>query len=215
MEVFGQTRSRLRRDHALITPDTHVNSPLVGWQNASAVIHISPEMGARFWQYSALLGENAISDLPATGSERMIYVRDGEVQLEHEGKEDALASGGFAFLPAGYAHAIKTGAGGSASLLVIEKKYSPLGAEKPGPQPIVGNAVKIKGEPFMGDSDAVLQTLLPVTPDYDMAVNVFTYQPVGHYPKSKFIRWSTDWKCSAAWGFIDCRTIITRLPPET
>ena len=52
---FGTTRSRVTQQYALITPDTHVNSLLVGWRNASAVIHISPEMGARFTQYTATL----------------------------------------------------------------------------------------------------------------------------------------------------------------
>ena len=55
MDVFGQTRSRLANDYALITPDTHVNSPLVGWENSSAVVHISPEMGSRFTQYLSLI----------------------------------------------------------------------------------------------------------------------------------------------------------------
>ena len=55
MDVFGATRSRVSRNYALITPDTHVSSPLVGWERATAMVHISPALGARFTQYTAIL----------------------------------------------------------------------------------------------------------------------------------------------------------------
>ena len=183
MEVFGQTRSRLARDHALITPDTHVVSPLVGWQNASSVVHISPEMGARFLQYTAVLNENSISALPAAGAQRMFYVREGAVRLQHGDQNDVLQVGGFAFLPAGYSHSITTDAGGAANLIVFEKNYLTLQGQDGGAEPVIGNAAEIDGEPFMGDPDAVLQTLLPITPLYDMAVNIFTYQPGATLPQ--------------------------------
>lgn len=183
MEVFGHTRSRLARDHALITPDTHVVSPLVGWQNSTAFVHISPEMGARFLQYTAVLAENAVSGLPASGTQRLVYVREGSVQLHHGQQEEQLSSGGFAFLPAGYAHSITTGPGGAARLIVFEKVYTALEGHDGSPEPVIGNAADIAGEPFMGDPDAILQTLLPVTPVYDMAVNIFTYQPGATLPQ--------------------------------
>ena len=37
--------------------------------------------------------------------------------------------------------------------------------------------------PFLGDPDARLQTLLPNEPSFDLAVNVFTYQPGAALPQ--------------------------------
>ena len=61
MDLFAATRSRISANHALITPDTHVRSPLIGWDKAEAVIHISPRLGARFIQYSAYLDAGGLS----------------------------------------------------------------------------------------------------------------------------------------------------------
>ena len=35
----------------------------------------------------------------------------------------------------------------------------------------------------MGDEDARLKTLLPIAPEFDMAVNIFTYQPGATLPQ--------------------------------
>ena len=129
------------------------------------------------------LAANAVSELPAAGVQRLVYVRNGSVQLQHGGKQTQLDHGGFAFFPAGYLHSITTTANGSANLIVFEKTYFCLEGQDDEPAPIVGKAAEIAGEPFMGDPDAILQTLLPIKPAYDMAVNIFTYQPGATLPQ--------------------------------
>jgi (S)-ureidoglycine aminohydrolase len=172
------------RNYALVTPDTHVVSPLIGWRNASAVVHISPELGARFVQYTATLSAGAVSAMPGQGMERFVYVLGGEVQLSLGGKQQELKVGGFAYLPAGAEHRLTTGeaATETARLAVFEKRYQPLGGVAP-PQPRVGHVREIPGDVFMGDPDLRLQVLLPVEPAFDMAVNVFTYQPGATLPQ--------------------------------
>jgi (S)-ureidoglycine aminohydrolase len=49
--------------------------------------------------------------------------------------------------------------------------------------PIVGRVADAAGVPFMGDEDARLQTLLPTDERFDMAVNVFSYQPGAALPQ--------------------------------
>ena len=192
MQVFGQTRSKHSGDYALITPDTHVNSPLVGWTNTSAVIHISPEMGARFTQYTATMGENSQSGLPGETVQRFVYVQEGNCKLtidtKHTGKDLAppsadvheLTPGSFAFIPAEMRHVIACDS--SAKLVVFEKLYQPH-PDWGDPDPVVGHSDKVEGMPFMGDEDARLQTLLPIVPEFDMAVNIFTYQPGATLPQ--------------------------------
>ena len=183
MDIFGNTRSHLARDHALITPDTHVRSPLVGWKKASAVTHISPHIGARFLQYTAHLDADATSATPGVGIQRFVYVRDGTVQVTiqlPDQQQHDLAEGGYAFIPAGCRHTITSD--GAAALIVFEKRAEPFLGEA-APEAIFGNVANVDGEPFMGDPDTQLQTLLPDSPQFDMAVNILTYQPGATLPQ--------------------------------
>ena len=188
MQIFGQTRSKHKSNYALITPDTHVNCPLVDWENTSAVIHIAPEMGARFTQYTATMEAGGTSALPGQTVQRFIFVQQGSCELDllpdAPAKEaeasHSLKAGAYAFIPAGKAHLIRCAS--AATLVVFEKEYQhhpDYGA----PAVVVGNASEVAGEPFMGDEDARLQTLLPIAPEFDMAVNIFTYQPGATLPQ--------------------------------
>ena len=49
-------------------------------------------------------------------------------------------------------------------------------------KPIVAHEREVKGQPFLGNEDARLQVLLPDDPAFDMAVNIFTYQPGATLP---------------------------------
>jgi (S)-ureidoglycine aminohydrolase len=181
--VSGLTRSRVARHYALITPDTHVVSPLIGWRNASAVVHISPELGARFIQYTAALAPGAASAMPGRGIQRLVYILSGEVHLDLGGRQPDLAAGSFAYLPADVEHRITTRENTAevARLAVFEKRYQPLDGGPP--QPRIGHQRDVPGDVFMNHPDLRLQVLLPVEPAFDMAVNVFTYQPGATLPQ--------------------------------
>lgn len=178
---LGQTRTHVARDHALITPDGHVVAALPGWRDTPGIVLISPVMGAGFCQYLAMLGKASASAPPPQGVERVVFVRDGEVQLTLADKTHRLSSdgGGFAFIPPGLPHAIACSA--SATLIVFEQRYQPL----PGvaaPQPVVGHAADRTASPFLGDPQAMLAPLLPADPAFDLAVNLFTFQPGAALP---------------------------------
>jgi (S)-ureidoglycine aminohydrolase len=181
---FGTTRSCIQRNYAVITPDTYVMAPLVGWKNASTVIHISPEMGARFTQYTTIMHADSISASPGPKIERCLFVLDGVVTLSMSDSDRRLTAGGFAFLPAGTDHQLvrEAGDGLDARLAVFEKHYQP--SESAGiPEPRVGRVDDVLAVPFMGDPALALQALLPAEPAYDMAVNVFTFQPGATLPQ--------------------------------
>ena len=186
MEVFGQTRSRVTSHYALITPDTHVTSPLIDWEQTSAVVHISPEMGATFTQYTATMQPGGRSGLPGPAIQRFVYVLQGSVSLSLSTSGDSktaenqeLETGAYAFVPADTQHLLESEKG--ARLVVFEKPFqSHPDFDSPGP--VVGHQRDVPGEPFLGDEDARLQTFLPIEPEYDMAVNLFTYQPGATLP---------------------------------
>ena len=48
--------------------------------------------------------------------------------------------------------------------------------------PRLGQEQDVEGQPFLGDPDALLKTLLPNDPAFDLAVNIFTYRPGATLP---------------------------------
>src|SRR5207302_8189317 len=48
---------------------------------------------------------------------------------------------------------------------------------------LMGHESDVPSSPFMDDPDAQLKVLLPDTPAYDMAVNIFTYRPGAMLPQ--------------------------------
>jgi (S)-ureidoglycine aminohydrolase len=180
MELFGTTRSRVGRDHALICPDSFVRSPLPGWTNTQCVILIAPPMGARFMQYLAYMEPGAIAGPPADGIERFVYILEGMVGFtQRGGVEVGYGPGGYAYIPAGADVSIVASA--PSRINVFEKRFVPL-AVQPMPQFLHGNERDVPGVPFMGDPDALLQVLIPDKPSSDLAVNLFRFQPGAALP---------------------------------
>ena len=179
MTLFGMARSRVRRDHALIAPDSFVTSQLPGWEQTDVVVLISPHMGARFTQYLATMNAGAVAQ-PAKGQvERVLFVLDGEVTLHADKNEHRLTTGCFAFLPPG--GNARLSAQSLVRLNVFEKRYLPLAGACP-PELRFGQEQALEGVPFLGDPDAVLKTFLPTEPAFDLAVNLFTFRPGAALP---------------------------------
>lgn len=179
-ELFGHTRDCLKERYALRTPAGFVPSWLPGWSNAVVIAQISPGMGARFCQWQVAFEKTGEGRGGTGGNEYCVYMLDGHCAATFGGKKNRLTAGSFAFLPPRTDfYFSQPGAG--ARLLVFEKKYEPLPGHET-PQILVGHAGKIPGLPFLGNKDALLQTLLPADPSFDMAVNIFTYQPGATLP---------------------------------
>ncbi len=170
---FGVTRTVVESNHAIIGPDGHVLSPLAGWQDAEGVVLISPALrggGPRFVQYLVHGSSGCRSTGAAAGVERLVYVLQGSATLDGS----KMGADTFAWFPADDSYELTAGDG--ASLLVFEKLYEPL-AGVASPARVTGSLSDAPCDPFMGDSDAMLATLLPVEAAFDMAVNVFSFQP--------------------------------------
>lgn len=172
MHKLGETRSRYRHDHLLQTPDTFVFAPLPGMTRATAAIHAAPAMGADFTQYTAVL-ENEGTLGPAMGS-RFLYVIEGSVAVEVQGKKNTLQTRGYAILPVGVEHTVT--ALEASRLAVLEKRYTPLAAT-PEPTVILGDESNIPPTALMGDDDLQVRAMVPDHPSWDFAVNTMTYAP--------------------------------------
>jgi (S)-ureidoglycine aminohydrolase len=178
-DLYGHTRSVVAGRYALITPAGFVSAPLPGWPGAACTVVISPALGARFAQLLVELGPGSAGRGERPDEELLLFVRGGELRLRASGLSAQLGPGGYAYIPPGCPYQIEPNP--SASLLVFQRRYAPLpGVAAPGP--IAGSEHDIPGAPFMGDEAALLKNLLPDTPAFDMAVNIFTFQPGATLP---------------------------------
>ena len=191
----GLTRTSVHARHALLTPDgLRVVSRLPGWDAAAqVVVAISPAMGARsFTQLHVELPAGAAGRLKAgdlwtrvsagvVEASRVFYVVAGLVEVSIGDRSETLATGGFAYVPPLTDWQV-TGAGaGGGRLVIFQKPYVPLElAELPGVH--VSHVDHCPSAPFLGDPDAMLTTLLPDEPAFDMAVNVFRFAPGASLP---------------------------------
>jgi (S)-ureidoglycine aminohydrolase len=71
----GETRSVLRRDFLLHTPDAFVRTPMPGVTKGMAIVHASPRLGAGFLQYTAEL--DAGGELAPVPEQRFCWVLEG------------------------------------------------------------------------------------------------------------------------------------------
>ena len=172
MHNLGQTRSSHQRNHLLLTADTFVRTPLPGMKNCSAIVHISPALGAKFSQYTAEF--EAGGEMGAVSWQRFLFVLEGKVQLVVEGRERELSAQAYAYLPQGLSHYVRGVT--RARVAVIEKSYQALDSAKP-PELIISHEDEVASHPLGDDPWLQVKCLLPDVMSFDFAVNTMTYQP--------------------------------------
>ncbi len=172
MHHLGATRSSLKPDHLLQTPDTFVRTPLAGAEGVEVIIHASPQLGARFTQMTAEFV--AGGSLPPAPAQRFVYVLDGKLEIKVGGKRRVLSAEGYAYLPQGVPHTVRSP--GIARAAVIEKPYA-AAAGAPTPEALFADEDDVAAVPVMGDHALRVRTLMPDCPAYDFAVNTMTYDP--------------------------------------
>ena len=172
MHKLGETRSVQKHNHMLLTADTFVRTALPGMKKCAAIVHAGPARGARFTQYSAEFESGG--ELGGTRAQRFLYVLEGELRLEVDGRPSQLATHGYAYLPAGLEHRVVAAKASRAA--VIEKLYQPI-SESKSPGVIISSEDAVSSEPLDGDSSLQVKHLLPDTTSFDFAVNTMVYQP--------------------------------------
>jgi (S)-ureidoglycine aminohydrolase len=172
MHHLGLTRSSLKRDHLLQTPNTFIRTPLPGAAGVDFVVHVGPQLGARFTQMTAEFA--AGGTLGPAPAQRFIYVIEGELELNAGGNTHTLTPGGFAYLPQGTPHTVRALTVSRAAL--IEKPYEAVGGAEAA-EIVVGNEGAVTAAPLMGNDALRVRSLMPDGLAYDFAVNTMTYDP--------------------------------------
>ncbi len=179
-DLFGFTRNVVKKSYALLTPSGFVPSFLPGWSNAVCVVQISPAMGANFCQFLITLNSDGEGQIKSDKTEYFIFVIEGKGTLLLDDEKHKMEIGSYAFIPPQKELHFKATRAGT-RLLIFQKEFETL-PDGEAPEAIVGQEKKVKGNPFLGNEDACLQVLLPDKPVFDMAVNIFTYQPGATLP---------------------------------
>ncbi|KAL2464955.1 (S)-ureidoglycine aminohydrolase [Abeliophyllum distichum] len=172
-DLPGFTRSVYSRDHALITPESHVFSPLPDWINTMGAYLITPAMGSHFIMYLAKMQENSKSGLPPIDVERFVFVLQGTVTLiDVSDISHKLEVDSYVYLPPNSKHSLKSDA--SATLVVFERRYAYL--ENHIAEHIVGSTDK---QPLLEAPGEVfeLRKLLPTSLPYDFNIHIMDFQP--------------------------------------
>lgn len=180
MEISALTRSVVKSNHAVISPDGYVNSVVPGWTNCRVNVLINEQMGARLGQTLITANEGCTLHGTTAASQIFFYVISGQVTVKAGTSEKVLDSGHFVYIPSGQSYRFEHFAPGT-QLVTFHKVYEKLeGYETP---PILfGDAAYVPAPTYLGDPALRLQVLLPEHLSFDMAVNIFTYDPGGHLP---------------------------------
>lgn len=177
--LFGHTRNTVKASYALFTPEGFVNGYLPGWSNAICNVLISPALGARFAQVLVTLQNGGCFSGGTGENQWFVYLLEGSVTMKCDGRTNSFKAGSYAYLPTSTPLEIRGRP--NSRLMIFQKPYQPL-EELQQPKVLIGHQQRIKGQPFMGNEDARLQVLLPDEPAFDLAVNIFTYQPGATLP---------------------------------
>jgi (S)-ureidoglycine aminohydrolase len=181
---LGATRTTLKRDHLLQTPDAFIRTPLPGANGVEFIVHAAPRIGAAFVQMTAEFVRNGTLAPAEPGVQRFLYMMDGHIDLEVLGgrTSGALTPGKFAYIPADTAHQVR--ARESSRAVLIEKRYDrragtvfATGQQDNRPEVIIGDEAEVLSEALGGDERLQVRHLMPDGPSWDFAVNTMTYDP--------------------------------------
>jgi (S)-ureidoglycine aminohydrolase len=180
MEISALTRSVVKSNHAVISPDGYINSNVPGWTNCTVNVIINEQIGARLCQTLITLHNDGKLAGTTKASQIFFYIRKGQCKATISGEEKTLRTGQFVYVPINKDYLFEMPED-STQILTFHKVYEPLqGYETPGV--LFGDAATVEGVMYLGDPALRLQVLLPDHLSFDMAVNIFTYDPGGHLP---------------------------------
>ncbi len=171
------SRAHVRERYALFPLEGYPTSRLPGWPDAEVRVLVAPALGAQFVQY--------LIDLPDTGSagefaaaeeiETFFYVISGAGSVRGKDKQD-IRAGDFGLIPPGQSFGVT--ARQRTRLLILRKRFEPVTGMKPF-KGCTGNDSDVEAEVWAGNPHSRLQTLIPDELQYDMAMNIFTFES-GH-----------------------------------
>jgi (S)-ureidoglycine aminohydrolase len=177
MQQLGFTRTSVKHDHALLTPDSFIRAALPGDENLTRVVHVNPASGAAFAMYTLEASAKARIGSALEGNSCVVFVLEGEFQLTLGKKRHKLTAWQYTFIPFDTKYSLESARGGRA--VVFEKPYQELeGVKAPGA--FVGDARTVASSALNDDPGLQVQVLLPDHAAFDFCVNLMNFDPGAH-----------------------------------
>src|SRR5688500_16112646 len=174
------SRARVRQRCALFPLEGYPTSRLPEWKQTEVRVLAAPALGAQFVQYLLDIqpgGGVTLTDDSDPEVEAFFYVLSGSIDIDINGeRRQTLSTGGIAFVPSATGYWIE--ATTAARVLSLRKRFESE-PQLEHPKPIIGHASDVPHTPFADNPHARLQLLIPDELQYDMAMNIFTFDP-GH-----------------------------------
>lgn len=169
------SRTRVRDRYAVMPLEGFPVSRLPSWPDAEVRVLASPALGAGFVQY--------LIDLPAgksghffadAGAETFYYVLGGAGEVPEQEGGASVRTGSFGLLPPGRGLTVR--ADDSMRLIVLRKRYE-AAAGIEAFKPYFGQESEVRKQVWADNPHSLLQTLIPDELGYDLAMNIFTFDP--------------------------------------
>ncbi|MDQ6903428.1 MAG: (S)-ureidoglycine aminohydrolase [Bacteroidota bacterium] len=180
MEISALTRSVVKRNHAIISPDGYINSKVPGWDNCVVNVIINEQMGARLTQTLITANKDCSISGATKQSQIFFYVVSGKCTATIANEKKKFTAGQFVYVPIEHQYLFDEMEEGT-QLLTFHKVYETLEGYDI-PSALFGDAANVNAPAYLGDDALRLQVLLPDDLSFDMAVNIFTYDPGGNLP---------------------------------
>ncbi len=170
------SRTRVEKRYALMPLEGFPFSRLPTWADAQIRVLATPALGAEFVQYLIDLPAGKKGAFPGEDSiETFYYVMSGTGTFS-DGKsgKTAIKTGSFGLTPPGKTNQFV--ADDNLQLLILQKKYQ----SSPGIEifeSLHNHESSVKKEIWADNPHSLLQTLIPDEFKYDIAMNIFTFDP--------------------------------------
>src|SRR5471030_1787171 len=122
MEISALTRSVVKRNHAVISPDGYINSNVPGWINCTVNVIINEQMGANLCQTLITATKGCQLKGTTKASQIFFYVVEGSCKATVSGESKTLTKGQFVYIPIEKEYSFEDMATGT-QLLTFHKVY--------------------------------------------------------------------------------------------
>lgn len=176
-EQLVYSRARVQQRYALFPLEGYPLSRLPSWPDADVRTLASPALGASFVQYLIDLKAGGSGSFAADDAiETFYYMLSGAGECTAGKTKRELRPGSFALIAPETGLSIK--ASEATRLVALRKRYETAPGIV-GFQSLFGEDFDVKTETWANNPASRLQTLIPDELQYDLAMNVFTFDP-GH-----------------------------------
>ncbi|MFB9949010.1 (S)-ureidoglycine aminohydrolase [Rhizobium puerariae] len=169
----GSTRSTIRANHALLTPESFERITQPGWDGAEFVYVITPQMGARFSMALVETSAAAEATIDSSGHASFLFVLGGQLEVKVGSGSHRLTAEDFVFLPPSLAAGLRYE--NATRFVLYQWRFIASGERYP--DLYVGHASERPSSALRGDETLQVQKLLPTDPIFDGEFNIMTFEP--------------------------------------